>query len=124
MKMRDSEPKRIPSPSRNRNKPSSIGFLTYAYKPLVISLGGGLKGTGVPLARKNAMTGQALMSQPSTKSKIDSPRLHQEESKWGNESRSSTQREAKTKRTVNPKKNNAPNGVARILSLLFPVATR
>ena len=91
---------------------------------MVISFGGGFKGRGMPLARKNDMAGQALMSQPRTLRKLDNPRLHQEEAKWGKESHLSSQKEAKTKSTTNPKTNDTPVGVTRILSLLFPVATR
>ena len=71
MKIKDSDPKRIPNPIRNTNKPSDIGFLICAYKPVVINFGGGLKGTGVPLVRINASTVQPQMNQPTLSKNMD-----------------------------------------------------
>lgn len=124
MKIKDSEPKRTPNPIRNMNKPSSIGFLMYAYRPVMINFGGGLKGTGEPLVRTKAITGQAQMSQPRTKRTIAKPRLHQEESKWKNRNLLSTQVEARTKRATTMKNNSAIGSVIITFSFLLPVAIR
>ena len=45
IKIKENEPKRIPNPIITMNKPSNIGFLICAYKPVVINFGGGLKET-------------------------------------------------------------------------------
>ena len=37
-----------PIPKRKRKTPASIGFLTNLYGPVITSVGGGLKGIGVP----------------------------------------------------------------------------
>jgi hypothetical protein len=47
--MSEIDPIVTPIPNNRRNIPVSIGFLVYAYGPVVTNLGGGLKGTGVPL---------------------------------------------------------------------------
>jgi len=89
-----------------------------------MSFGGGLNGTGVPLVLKKAMIGQNIMSQPRRIRSQDSPRLHHDGPKSGKSSHLSTQKEAKTKRTIKPKKINAAIGVVSILRLLPPVAIR
>ena len=111
IKIKDNEPKRIPNPIRNMNKPSNIGFLICAYKPAVINFGGGLKGTGVPLVRINASAVQPQTNQPRLRKKIDKTIVHQEESKRKKTYNLSTQIEAKTKRTTKPKNNIATGSV-------------
>lgn len=49
IKNREKDCNKIPNPNKVINTPESIGFLTYAYGPVITNLGGGLKGTGVPL---------------------------------------------------------------------------
>jgi hypothetical protein len=101
-----------------------MGFLTYEYRPVVINFGGGLKGTGVPLVRINAMAVQAQINQPRLSKKIDKPIVHPDESKRKNTYHLSIQIEAKTKRTTKPKNNTATGSVIIILSFLLPVAIR
>jgi hypothetical protein len=96
----------------------------YAYRPVVINFGGGLKGTGEPLARTKAIASQAQMSQPRTKRTMAKLRLHQEESKWKNRNLLSTQIEARTKRTTKIKNNSAIGSVIITFSFLLPVAIR
>ena len=91
---------------------------------MLINFGGGLKGTGVPLARIKAIAGQAQMSQPRTKRTTAKLRLHQKESKWKNRNLLSTQIEARTKRATKPKNNNAIGSVIVNFSFLLPVAIR
>jgi len=88
-----------------------------------MSFGGGSKGTGVPLVLKKDMTGQNMIRKPTTVRNQPSPRLQQVEPKWRKVSHLSSQREAKTKRTMMPKKIIAAIGVVRILRFLPPVAT-
>ena len=91
---------------------------------MVINFSGGLKGTGVPLVRKNAKAVHAQMNQPRPSKKMDKPIVHPEESKRKNEYQLSTQIEAKTKRNTKPKNNTATGSVVIILSFFLPVATR
>ena len=48
MNVSESDPIIAPIPNNIMNIPVSIGFLVYAYGPVVTNLGGGLTGTGVP----------------------------------------------------------------------------
>jgi len=123
MNISESEPNRTPSPKRNMNMPSNMGFLTQAYSPVVMSFGGGVKGTGVPRVWKNDMTGQNMMRQPAIISSQPRPKLHHVEPKSRQVSHLSSHKEAKMKRTMMPKNISAATGVVTILPLLPPVAT-
>ena len=46
----DIDPNIMPIPNNRMKIPINIGFLEYAYGPVVTSRGGGLAGTGVPPA--------------------------------------------------------------------------
>ncbi len=68
---RVTEPSKIPSPNITVNKPLSMGFLLWAYGPLVTSLGGGLKGTGVPFTLINCRADHSIRNSPATKTGRD-----------------------------------------------------
>ena len=64
MKTSDIEFTAIPIPSKKRNTPVNIGFLTYRYGPVFTTMGGGLIGTGVPLTLTKWKADQAVTKIP------------------------------------------------------------
>ena len=66
MNVSDIEPGIRPMPNNKMNIPVNIGFLVYAYGPVVTNLGGGLTGTGVPLAFRKWIIDQPVTNRPIT----------------------------------------------------------
>ena len=100
MRISESEPSKNPSPSPIKIPAVAIGFLTWAYIPVVISLDGGLKGMGVPLALRNVTIIQASMAKPNARRITDSPIPHKVKRKTGMASHLSTQKEAMMKSAI------------------------
>ena len=67
MKVSDIDPTIMPIPNKRMNIPVNIGFLVYAYGPVVTNLGGGLTGTGVPLTFRKWIIDQPVTNVPTTR---------------------------------------------------------
>jgi hypothetical protein len=58
------EPKKKPSPNSCMKIPVSMGLRTNRYGPTITSFGGGLNGTGVPLALTKYETERSMRNNP------------------------------------------------------------
>ena len=122
-KTRETDLSRIPKPNSRMNTPVIIGFLTKANGPLVTSPGGGLKGTGVPLALINWKADHPIKSNPHKITGKDKLIFSVPRTSWGKFKKLSTSRAATTNNVVNNPNRIAPMGVKIFRNFRLPVAT-
>jgi hypothetical protein len=122
-KTRETDLSRTPKPNSRMNTPVIIGFLAKANGPLVTSLGGGLKGTGVPLTLMNSKADHPIKNNPHKITGKDKLIFSGRRTSWGRFKKLSTNRAATTNSMANRPKKIAPMGVRRFRNFRLPVAT-
>lgn len=105
------------------NIPVSMGFLTWAYGPVVTNLGGGLKGTGVPFTLMNWKTDHTIKKRLIAITGTDTMIFNDVEKNLGNPKNLSSLRETTIINTTRVKKKITPAGVRRVRALVVLVAT-
>jgi hypothetical protein len=93
------------------NTPVIMGFLTKANGPFVTSLGGGLKGTGVPFTFRNWKADHPIKNDPNKITGKDRVIFNGFGKSLGRFKNLSTSRAATTNSMVNRPKKIAPTGV-------------
>jgi hypothetical protein len=106
------------------NSPIVIGLREYANGPVVTSLGGGLKGTGVPFTLAKTNIDHSISKAPMNINGTDTIEFHGLDKNGGKERCLSTYSGRMIKGKVRTENNNAPQNVAKILDLLPEVAIR
>ena len=116
------DPNKKPIPKNNITYPVTIGFLMWAYGPVLTRFIGGEKGTGVPFALTKSRDDHIIKNSPRMRTGTDTKMLSWLESILGNFNTLSNARENKIKTKQKIMKAPPPIGVRRIRIFLLPVA--